>query len=255
MKLSGSVFRRINQNSGGVFQPTPTRRAMLTLDDVVTGDPTSVVSAQVWSPHICIVVNLKGAEYAGFKVEFAAQTTYSDDIRASFIMPFWVMPFGWLDSNGWAIEDRPGVVMDESADLIERPVEIGPARRIMEMQFADPADLTQFNGPAADADYMLASANANAEGVAQLFDTMPNIAGMMRQSNGRDPVLWLAQVDKIVSGSDVTVLRSYGREFMLCTATGPVRQEHMFGRFGNVSSDDWHGEVIRGGRLALREVT
>lgn len=250
-------YTRINSHTeGGFFTPLQGKPCIMYGDGVDSGDPTSGVStSEVWSPNICILINLKGADYAGFQVQFPSQVTATGDLRAGLIVPFWLMPFGFRDANGWTHEVQPGVQVTTTPDGMDVPVYVSPGRRIRELSFSDPMDLTAFNAATPAPDWFNATENANAEPLASRHDSVRKILGHWSTSLTRDPVVWIDRVDRVAAAaSDVTVLRHLGREFDVCTAVSPFRMEHITGRPLGTSSETRHGELVRGSKMTLRGV-
>lgn len=250
------VVRSIVSHTGGSFMASGSgQQVKIEIEGALATDPTTGNNTcEVWSPHTCVVINLKGVDYAGFRLRIPAQTTATGDARATLFGVYNVAPFGFMDSRGWSEGVIPGAALSAQDDGVEVPVYQSPGRRVVSLKFGDAMDLTQFNATSAP-DYIEATANAGGEPIAQRHDTLLKLSGWLRAMDNTDPVLWLPRLDYIASGSDTTQLFRWGREFMLCTLTSGLTFTHTDGRYLGTSSGARHGELVSGDGITLREIT
>jgi hypothetical protein len=257
VKMSGTpaLFKIAGNESGFMQPPANTKAAVLRIDGATTSSPTFYSSAEVWSPNLCVVINLKGADLAAVRVSLLSQETADLDLRAGTMFVGYGVPLREY-SNGWTWNVEANSDIKEQQSGSRRGIQNGPTRRVVELAWIDPVNTSPINGAGASPNFSEASGNSGALPVLVEGETPYRIAGITDQTaGGVIPGILLPRVDYVANGSsDVQVFRLpydtvYGR------MTGRTRLEHVTGNEGNGPGDSYIGQVYRVARMIVEEET
>jgi hypothetical protein len=248
LTLDGSTIRRIVANTGGLWSSAQTtRKPVLHLADVEAGDPTFSLIGRIWAPNVTVVIQLKGAHYAGYRLKIPSQSTVEGYFTIGKMVVGPIVALSGGPANGISYTLEAGTAVEEASDRTEGAREDAPSRRIIELPFTDLYPTYRLlaaspNEPA----YWKGTTALGGQPIALQHEIPSEVPGLLAQVAGaRDPVVLLPAVTR-QSASDAELLNR--QPLMLYGRMAPrFRQEQ-------VSGEPWQSETFRGDTLAFTEI-
>jgi len=254
-ECAGGVFefstgnvRRIKTNSAGLWTDGAASKPRLVLEDITGGEATTGTTvADIWMPNVCVLVNLLGATYAGYRLRIAAGTNVDGYFQIGSLIVGPVVYFGTQYSWGRSTETAANVDLVEQLDGVTRAKVLGPAARIVEFAWTDGIDTSNVSGNGPTGNYIKATDSVGGLPVATHQDPPSLIDGLVGMLDGpATPVVYLPRVNK---DTDLTHL-THRDSFVAIRLTSPARVESIHGE----ERDQSVGEVVRVATITGREL-
>ncbi len=247
-ELSAGVLRKILANSGGLWSNLQTtRRPVLHLEGVTGAEASTGTAGRIWAPFAAAVIQLKGQDYAGYRIRIPAQDTADGDFRIGSIVvgPVIALPVGAANGVAYTLEGGAEVV--EASDRTETVREWAPPRRVIEYPLTELYPTRRVLASSSDEPpYWRGTTEVGGQPVALRHDGPAEIPGLLHQVAGeRDPVVLLPAVLR-QSTAEVEIIN---RQPLLLYArlSHQYRQEQILGEV-------WQDEVFRGESLVFTEI-
>jgi hypothetical protein len=243
----GAVTRAIAGNTGGAWTSATTKRPVLTLDGVTSGDPTSGNAGAIWARDCCVLVS-NATKYTRYKLIIDAQDTAEGYFYAGVILLGYFVPFARTYSFGrqqtWTPNNEIVTHLSGARTVTNR----GPVRRSVTFQWIDGVVTTQIGMTQPTPDYTLPYTGATAP-IGAPAETPYLVAGLLDELHGAEvPVVYLPNVPLAASSSTVTTVLNrnkmlYGR------VVSPVTTQTLVGHEWN----DTKGELLTVEAITIEE--
>lgn len=255
VELSSTVFREIRHHPGGVWDSAKGGRlGAIALKGVDGTEPASGVF-RILPRNVVILVNLLGAQYAGYRLVIDSQRTLQGyaEIGAHVLGPAHI--FGLRHSVGSSNSVMTPTDIHDLPDGSRRMVERRPVGRLVEWSFSDGVSISEQGGVIGelpDPDYAKLSTTAGALPVASSFGGPLDFPGLYAAVLGaRHPVWLLRRIEQATDPSEDVKILNRAADIVYGIFTSEViRTENIYGIPGEAEG----GEIVRVGTVTLEEL-
>ena len=245
-------YRKITTNSSGLWNATAAhkgKKPVILLDGVDNTERTSGSAGYVIPTRCCVVLHLKGEQYAALRVTIKPQATADGYFEIGSMMLGHVSYHGTQYGQTRSVTIAPNVTLDTRTDGTTYSTKHGPAARAVSFGWSEGVDTTGLHESSADPDYLQAYSPPLSTGseraVASVADVPGQMQGLSELLGSHSHVVYLPSISKRTSSlSEVFNRRD---QFMMARITTPVTLETIVG-------DEGESEVVRVGEVTLEEM-
>ena len=248
-----TVFRRVSQNTSGVFHQSATvKRGVLQASGVQSSDPTSG-DFKLLPDRVTIIISLAGTKFSALGIRILSQKTIDDDFRIGQLLAGPVAVVAPQYGRGRSISYEPNTELLEQQDGTLRGRKLGDGRRVLSVAWSDPVDMSAFFpfDSTADPDYFQGRSTIGAEAVANYGSVPFDSLGYLREMAGAfRPVVYLPKVPVMDAVDTWRMMRRYS-EHLPGVIDGDISIDHVV---GDELSGGRSGEAFRVSTVTLREI-
>jgi hypothetical protein len=227
--------RLVSHNAEGKWSGSAGRRPTMMLADVSGSEPSSGSDGVLLPTSCVILVDLAGAVYSAFRLTIPTPSGTVPAPAESYwrIGTLVVGPVVFhadTPDYGRKVTTQPGREITEARDRTRRAYKAAPSREIIEYGWTNGGvDQTDVSGDTASPDWIEASAESGALGVALRRGSLRQMEGLVRRlDDGGGVVVYLPRVARFAAAEGLRVLNRRGTH-VLARAVGDVTYETYLG--------------------------